>query len=365
MIKEIQVTGETSDGYHTFNELYEFRKVYNATLFNEWAAQGKYGVHKSMKHHDGELCFGGGWFIVVAVLPSGQISNHYEMSDWGLFDVPSFDKAQYEFDGHTAHDVVVRLQSLSPKEMNPVMRVELKQDGVSFEKFSLLPESSNPIATDHTTIQPTQTEAPKEGKEEVRKFVYLIEDTHPSRQGMWWGLEEVPLTSWETTFKAWTNDPLKAIQFATFEKADEQRKELNMYGYIVTEHDFVEMPPHEKVDSKPSLEPNQTEAEKESKEQVLKKHFIKAMVDDGTPSDEADEIYFAAHIGDKGQFRVHNVVLNAMEEYASLARKQVIEEIEEWVKKEWFGAKEDDMTYYEHVVNADELLTKLQELCKK
>ena len=256
-------------------------------------------------------------------------------------------------------------QQLSPKEGNPVMRVELKQDGVSFEKFSLLPESSNPIATDHTTIQPTQTEAPKEGKEEVRKFVYLIEDTHPSRQGMWWGLEEVPLTSWETTFKAWTNDPLKAIQFATFEKADEQRKELNMYGYIVTEHDFVEMPPHEKVDSKPSLEPNQTEAEKESKEQVLKKHFIKAMVDDGTPSDEADEIYFAAHIGDKGQFRVHNVVLNAMEEYASLARKQVIEEIEEWVKKEWFGAKEDDMTYYEHVVNADELLTKLQELCKK
>jgi hypothetical protein len=26
-----------SDTYHTFNELYEFRKVYNAALFNEWA----------------------------------------------------------------------------------------------------------------------------------------------------------------------------------------------------------------------------------------------------------------------------------------------------------------------------------------
>ena len=43
-------------------------------------------------------------------------------------------------------------------------------------------------------------------------------------------------------------------------------------------------------------------------------------------------------------------------------RKQVIEEIEEWVKEEWFGAKEDDMTYHEHVVNADELLTKLKTL---
>jgi len=28
-----------SDGYHTFAELYEFRKMYNVVLFNEWAAQ--------------------------------------------------------------------------------------------------------------------------------------------------------------------------------------------------------------------------------------------------------------------------------------------------------------------------------------
>jgi len=57
-----KVTEDTSDGYHTFKELYEFRKVYNAALFNEWAKEGKYNVHKSMKHHDGELCFGGFWF---------------------------------------------------------------------------------------------------------------------------------------------------------------------------------------------------------------------------------------------------------------------------------------------------------------
>jgi hypothetical protein len=114
--EEEKVTGETSDGYHTFNELYEFRKVYNAALFNEWAAQGKYGVHKSIRHHDGEECFGGGWFIVVALLPTGQISNHYEMADWDLFNVPSFDKAQYEFDGHTPQDVVTRLKSIPKSE---------------------------------------------------------------------------------------------------------------------------------------------------------------------------------------------------------------------------------------------------------
>jgi hypothetical protein len=120
------VRGGYSDGYHTFDELYEFRKVYNAALFNEWAENSngsmgsdldtlikpKYDVHKSWKHHDGELCFGGGWFIVVAELPTGQISNHYEAKDWDLFKIPETEKAKYEFDGHTASDVLERLKNL-------------------------------------------------------------------------------------------------------------------------------------------------------------------------------------------------------------------------------------------------------------
>jgi hypothetical protein len=107
----VAIDGNTSDGYHTFNELYEFRKAYNAALFNEWAAGGKCSVHKSWRHHDGELCFGGGWFIVVAVLPDGQISNHYEAKDWDLFAVPETERALFEFDGHTGADVVERLKT--------------------------------------------------------------------------------------------------------------------------------------------------------------------------------------------------------------------------------------------------------------
>lgn len=107
--------GELSDGYHTFNELYEFRKMYNAALFNEWAARGMYQVHKSKKHHDGEDCFGGGWFIVVAILPTGQISNHYELADWDLFKCKEVEKALFEFDGHTPKDVLERLAKLEYK----------------------------------------------------------------------------------------------------------------------------------------------------------------------------------------------------------------------------------------------------------
>jgi hypothetical protein len=107
-----------NDSYHNFQELYNFRKMYNAALFNEWA-QGKYysyeplyNVHKSIRHHDGELCFGGGWFIVSAMLPTGLISNHYKMEDWDLFRIPTKDKALYPFDGHTAQDVLTRLEEL-------------------------------------------------------------------------------------------------------------------------------------------------------------------------------------------------------------------------------------------------------------
>ena len=122
---KLERINELSDGYHTYDELYEFRKMYNAVLFNEWANTPKtnkqsltgtvtneYGVHKSWKHNDGELCFGGGWFIVSAMLPTGLISNHYKEKDWDLFKVPEVEKALYEFDGHTSKEVLERLKAL-------------------------------------------------------------------------------------------------------------------------------------------------------------------------------------------------------------------------------------------------------------
>lgn len=106
---EAKITEDTSDGYHTFKELYEFRKLYNAALFNEWANKGIFEVHKSKRHHNGEECFGGGWFIVMAQLPTGQISNHYELKDWDLFQCEEREKAN-EWDDHTAQDVANRLR---------------------------------------------------------------------------------------------------------------------------------------------------------------------------------------------------------------------------------------------------------------
>lgn len=112
--------GAIRDGFHSFEELYEFRKMYNAALFNEWFIAGKYDVHKSERHYDGELCFGGGWFIVVAMLPKGQITNHYKLKDWDLFQIQAEEKAKYKFDNHTGLDVIERLRNVVTSYSNGV-----------------------------------------------------------------------------------------------------------------------------------------------------------------------------------------------------------------------------------------------------
>lgn len=98
--------GELSDGCHTFNELYDYRMLYNAAFFN---LLPKEIVHKSKRHHDGEECFEGGWFIVMANLPTGQISNHYAMEFWDLFKIPEKEIAD-EWDGHTPQEAAERLR---------------------------------------------------------------------------------------------------------------------------------------------------------------------------------------------------------------------------------------------------------------
>ncbi len=106
-----KVTGETSDGFHTFNELYEFRMTYNALLFNEWAKLNKYDVYKSKYHSDRKEPFGGGWFVVGANLPTGQVTNHYKMEHWGLFQVRQTPAAD-GWDGHTAQEALERLKGI-------------------------------------------------------------------------------------------------------------------------------------------------------------------------------------------------------------------------------------------------------------
>ena len=47
----IVIDENTSDGYHTFKELYEYRLLYNAGMFNELYRRG-FHVIKSEYHSD-------------------------------------------------------------------------------------------------------------------------------------------------------------------------------------------------------------------------------------------------------------------------------------------------------------------------
>ena len=89
-------------------------------MFNELAKQNLYDVHKSKRHSDGEVPFGdSNWFIVMAELPTGQISNHYKIKDWDLFQIPEKEKAN-AWDGHTPKDVSGRLRKfLTPQPKYP------------------------------------------------------------------------------------------------------------------------------------------------------------------------------------------------------------------------------------------------------
>lgn len=109
-----KIDENTSDGFHTFKELYHYRMLYNALLFNEWHRQGM-EVHKSWRHYDGELCFGGGWFVVSAYTMAGQVTNHYEAHHWDYFKVKAYSKAD-EWDGHTPQEAADRLESLLREE---------------------------------------------------------------------------------------------------------------------------------------------------------------------------------------------------------------------------------------------------------
>ena len=96
------------DEYHTMDELYRYRMLYNALLANLLACHGGL-VHKSRRHATGEECFGGGWFIVTMQLPTGRVSNHYKAEHWDLFHVPEQELAD-EWDGHTPEVAADRME---------------------------------------------------------------------------------------------------------------------------------------------------------------------------------------------------------------------------------------------------------------
>ena len=102
-----EIDPDTSDGYHTFAELYEHRHHLFIALL---ASQPLMRPWRSRLHADGSS-IDPGWFIAGMDLPTGPISYHLPSSLWGLLDnhdIPTLRKAR-PWDGYTADEVVARL----------------------------------------------------------------------------------------------------------------------------------------------------------------------------------------------------------------------------------------------------------------
>src|SRR5262245_21988552 len=108
--QHFQIVGnDISDGYHTFNELYEHRFELFIALCR--LALPDYYVWRSRQHHDGSMFEG--WFILgINTQPGKQITYHLPLSRWDdILGIETLDRAP-EWDGHTAEDVLKRLRTL-------------------------------------------------------------------------------------------------------------------------------------------------------------------------------------------------------------------------------------------------------------
>lgn len=108
LIEPQPITGDTSDGYHTFNELYDHR----ARLFSVVVRDHREIAWKSRLHHDDTMY--DGMFIVGVETPQGQATYHYDIDPyWDIFDCKELVRAP-EWDGHTPEQAISRIASLRP-----------------------------------------------------------------------------------------------------------------------------------------------------------------------------------------------------------------------------------------------------------
>lgn len=114
------ITGDTSDGYHTFNELYHHRAILFSVICNFMSDK----AWKAKKHHDGTMY--DGMFIVGIDTPEGQATYHYDIDPyWDLFHIKELENAP-KWDGHTPDEAIRRIGNLAlPNE--PLMLEQLRE----------------------------------------------------------------------------------------------------------------------------------------------------------------------------------------------------------------------------------------------
>lgn len=117
-----KISGETSDGYHTFNELYDHRCLLWINLCN-LMPEKCYLVPEHLL----------GWFLLGMETKEGQISYHCPNKFYDLINI-RISKEHPKYDGHMSKDVIKRLKKLpfiQPKDAVSVPTVEKIEEIIS------------------------------------------------------------------------------------------------------------------------------------------------------------------------------------------------------------------------------------------
>ena len=124
LIEPQTIDGETSDGYHTFNELYHHRAVLFSVIVSSFSDR----AWKSKLHADGTMY--DGMFIVGIETPDGQATYHYDVEPyWDLFRCKEVDRAP-EWDGHTPDQAIERIGKLAEKAVKYKQYPRSRKDGL-------------------------------------------------------------------------------------------------------------------------------------------------------------------------------------------------------------------------------------------
>ena len=104
-------TGKISDGFHTFDELYEQRVTLYITLCRILSEDLNNYVWRSKIHSDGTTSKG--WFILgINEQKSIQMTFHLPVSKWKETKFAHTRSSAPEWDRHTSKDVLKRLKNL-------------------------------------------------------------------------------------------------------------------------------------------------------------------------------------------------------------------------------------------------------------
>lgn len=102
MSKTFKIVGEDlSDGYHTFDELYEHRHHLFLCLVRQMPSLKRWLIHDHFE----------GWDLIAVDLPLiGQISYHLPIRLRPHYRTFAWSSEPYQWDGHTSEDVIKRLE---------------------------------------------------------------------------------------------------------------------------------------------------------------------------------------------------------------------------------------------------------------